>query len=60
MSEKQEKIRHIRCKVESTINTLKDGKTIVAYERLLGVKDLLNRFAISLEKEEENENIKDS
>ena len=49
MTETEERVRHIRCKVESTINILKDGKTIVSYERLLGVKDLLNRLAIYLE-----------
>ena len=54
-----EKVRYIRCKLESAINLLKDGKTIVAYERFLGIKDLLNRLAITLT-EEKNENNKDS
>jgi len=59
MTDTPEQVRHIRCKLESAINMLKDGKTIVAYERFLGIKDLLNRLAISLE-EGNNENKKDS
>ena len=56
MANANEQVRNIRCKVESAINVLKDGKTIVTYERLLGIKDLLNRLAVTLE---ENENNKD-
>ena len=44
-----EDVRDVRIKLESAINLLKDGKTIVTYERLLGIKDKLNRLMIKLD-----------
>ena len=46
----KEDIKSIRCKVESAINILKDGKQIVTYEKLLGIRDKLARLAQKIEK----------
>jgi len=50
----KEDIKNIRCKVESAINILKDGKQIVTYEKLLGIKDKMARLAVKVEKLSEN------
>ena len=49
IEEIKEDIKNIRCKVESAINILKDGKQIVTYEKLLGIKDKMARLAIKIE-----------
>ena len=53
INELKEEVKDIWCKIESTINVLKDGKTIVAYERLLGVRDKLNRLLLVINSLEE-------
>ena len=58
INEIKEDIKNIRCKVESAINILKDGKQIVTYEKLLGIKDKLARLAQKIEKLNENNNNK--
>ena len=54
----KEDIKSIRCKVESAINILKDGKQIVTYEKLLGIRDKLARLSQKVEKLSENDNNK--
>jgi len=49
INEIKEDIINIRCKVESSINVLKDGKQIVTYEKLLGIRDKMARLAIKIE-----------
>ena len=55
-AELKEDVKNIRCKVESAINIIKDGNQVVAYEKLLGIRDLMNRLATKVEKMSENNN----
>ena len=59
INEIKEDIKDIRCRVEGTLNTLKDGKEIVTYDKLLGIRDKMARLAIKIEnlsKKDNNEN----
>jgi len=58
INEIKEDIKDIRCRVEGTLNTLKDGKEIVTYDKLLGIRDKLARLAQKIEKLNEKDNNK--